>query len=209
MILIIAIIMLGMYAEFSLAILSEYSYVIIYFSFLEQRTTNNSDVRRRTPSLHQTPGTRKITCKTTIYGILVLLAAAAPIMQILLGIHYIKIDKTHASRFLIANSVVYLYLFILGLCKVSKRCVSPYKCCLTLLLLPLLVAICIGFGLLADFHSWNSAYNKTDYKFCDPFIFMFAYILNICNYFIFLVYAIDKIANHYCSREIYCCGEIV
>ena len=42
-------IMLGMYAEFSLAILSDYSYVIIHFSF-QQRTTNDLDMRRRTPS---------------------------------------------------------------------------------------------------------------------------------------------------------------
>ena len=42
-------IMLGMYAEFSLAIISDYSYVIIHFSF-QQRTTNDLDMRRRTPS---------------------------------------------------------------------------------------------------------------------------------------------------------------
>ena len=100
-------------------------------------------------------------------------------------------------------------LFILGLFKVSKRCVNPYKCCLTLFFIPLVVAICIGFGLLADFHSWNIAYNEKDYKFCDPFIFIFAYGLNIIDYFIFSGYAITAIINHYCSRAIYCCGEIV
>ena len=163
----------------------------------------------RTPPLHQIPGTRKVSWKTTMYVVLVLLAGALPITQLLLGHHYVQIDKTHASRFLIANGVVYCYLFILGLFKVSKRCVNPYKCCLTLFFIPLVVAICIGFGLLADFHSWNIAYNEKDYKFCDPFIFIFAYGLNIIDYFIFSGYAITVIINHYCSRAIYCCGEIV
>ena len=104
-------------------------------------------------SLHHTPGTRRITWQTTIYVVLVLLAAAFPISQLLIGHHYISIDKTHASQFLIANSIVSCYIVVLGLWKVSKRCVGLYKCCLKLFFIPLLVAICIGFGLLADFHS--------------------------------------------------------
>ena len=70
-----------------------------------------------------------------------------------IGHHYISIDKTHASQFLIANSIVSCYIVVLRLWKVSKRCVGLYKCCLKLFFIPLLVAICIGFGLLADFHS--------------------------------------------------------
>ena len=71
------------------------------------------------------------------------------------------------------------------------------------------MAICIGFGLLADFHYWKIAFKENDYKFCDPIIFYMAYGLNIIDYIIFLGYAITIVSNHYCSHEIYCCGEIV
>ena len=126
-----------------------------------------------------------------------------------IGHHYISIDKTHASQFLIANSIVSCYIVILRLWKVSKRCVGLYKCCLKLFFIPLLVAICIGFGLLADFHYWKIAFKENDHKFCDPIIFYMAYGLNIIDYIIFLGYAITIVSNYYCSHEIYCCGEIV
>ena len=125
------------------------------------------------------------------------------------SLHQHRRDKTHASQFLIANSVVSCYIVILGLWKVSKRCVGLYKCCLKLFFIPLLVAICIGFGLLADFHYWKIAFKENDYKFCDPIIFYMAYGLNIIDYIIFLGYAITIVSNYYCSHEIYCCGEIV
>ena len=71
------------------------------------------------------------------------------------------------------------------------------------------MAICIGFGLLADFHYWKIAFKENDHKFCDPIIFYMAYGLNIIDYIIFLGYAITIVSNYYCSHEIYCCGEIV
>ena len=93
--------------------------IYLHFSLFERasklvsstRARNDSDVR----SLHHTPGTRRITWQTTLYVVLVLLAAAIPISQLLIGHHYISIDKTHASQFLIANSVVFCYIVILGL----------------------------------------------------------------------------------------------
>ena len=175
--------------------------IYLHFSLFERasklasstRARNDSNVR----SLHHTPGTRRITWQTTLYVVLVLLAAAIPISQLLIGHHYISIDKTHASQFLIANSVVFCYIVVLGLWKVSKRCIGLYKCCLKLFFIPLLVAICIGFGLLGDYHYWKVAFKENDYKFCDPIIFYMAYGLNIIDYIIFLGYAITIVSNYY------------
>ena len=166
-----------------------------------------------------TTSARKSLCeKKGVYIILVLIGAALPITQLLLGNHYIALDKTNASRFLIANAIVYFYLLILGFCKVSKRCVGFYKCCFGIFIIPLVCALGIGIAVFVDSNAWSIAYMKEDYKYCNPVIFTVAYGLNVINYFIFAAYMINRILNHFgqglttstnSSRAIYCCGELV
>ena len=145
--------MLGMYAEFSLAILSDYSYVIIHFSF-QQRTTNDLDMRRRTPSYtwHQ-----KDILENGNLCIFVACGSRVAFTQILMGHHTLPKYKTNASSFLIANGVVHFNLLIRILCKLSKTCINCYKCSLAILIIPEIAALGIGIGLLIDFNSWRHA----------------------------------------------------
>ena len=154
-----------------------------------------------------------------IYVFLLLVAAALPFTQILMGHHTLPKYKTNASSFLIANGVVHFNLLIRILCKLSKTCINCYKCSLAILIIPEIAALGIGIGLLIDFNSWRHAYTEEDYKYCDPWIFYPAYGLNIGNFIIFTGYLVNAIINHFerglsttpnaASQEIYCCGEIV
>ena len=169
----------------------------------------------------QHEGPRMSHSKLGLYLILLLLAISIPIGSMIAGTHYNYKDKTHASMFLVSNSITYFFLLGVAYCKISERncrCKAG-KCFSTIAILPITATIVIGFFMFADYSGWSHALTPEDPKYCNAIIFYMAYILNISNYFILTGYIIMMVLNHFgCglsldppegNTALFCCSDVI
>ena len=158
--------------------------------------------------------------KFGIYMLLLLLVMFVPIGQLIAGTHYKESDRSHASVFLISNSVTTFYVLVVAYCKISeKKCeckASNFFCGLSIV--PIFVTFTIGFFVFHDFSTWSKALSSEDPKYCHPLIFWAAYVFNICNYLLITGYIIMKILNFFGfgltlsppkkTTSIFCCRDV-
>ena len=181
----------------------------------KEKKSRSSRIPMEMNTLENVPNQMDGLKKFMIFLIYVLLVIM-PIGQMISAIEFWHFDKTRVTLFLASNSVFQFVAMGLFILKIKQNISGKTICYIAIL--PIIYILSLGIAIWTDYNCWKSSFGPDEQSYCNSFVFIFGYIMNIINYLCFAIFASMTILRHFglgCTKKptqmqpFFCCQEVI